>query len=259
MNLAIRPLWGLVLLVLAFALGMASMLGYFKYESTLKNLRRSALSLVAADVVDAIQRSIELSGQLQESPTLQALIERQFGASPLIVGIDILDEKGRILFSTEAQRRLTMAPAPWIKAAGVSAGGGWSVTENRTFVTGRIVTNSFGVALGGVAIRHDRAGFDHSLAQMRLYLAAVGWAVLGAAGVFATLALLGLGGLMRRDFALAARAFTGDTPTPSRRHAALEREMLAGRAGIEGAERAVTEVVSAMAASAITLPARSVP
>ncbi len=259
MSLPIRPLWGLVMLVLAFAVGMASVLNYFKYESTLKALQRSSLALVAAEAHDAMQRGLELGGLPAETRSMQVLIQRQLAASPLILGIDILDETGKIIFSTEAQRALTLAPAPWIKAGAASATGAWSVSEARAFVIGRIVKNSFNIAMGGVAIRYDRAGYDDKLAQMRFYLAGVGVAAISAGGVFAALGLFFLAGLMRRDFTVAGGVFSGNTPAPSRRRSALVREMLAARAGIEGAERAVAGVVSAMTDSAATVPARNVP
>lgn len=257
MNLGLRPLWLLILLVLTFAIGMASILNYFKYENTLKKLQRSTFHLVAADVHESLQRSLALGGSLAETPTLQDLIERQRGASPLILSIDILDATGMIIFSTEAQRVLTLAPAPWTKAGAASATGAWSVSDDRAFVIGRIVKNNFDIAVGGVALRYERAALDNKLAHMMLYLAGVGLVAMCAAGVLAFLGLLFLGGLIRRDFAVASSAFTGNTPAPSRRLTALEREMLAARAGIESAERAVAGVVSAMADSAATVSARS--
>lgn len=259
MNLAVRPLLLLVGLVLAFAVSLATLLNYFKYEATLKNLQRSSVALAVADVYDTMQKSTTIGLGLAENPALQGLIERQMGASRLILGIDILDETGRIVLSTEVQRVLTMAPAPWIKAVQGSGTNAWPVEDDLAFVIGRTVKNSFNVAVGGVAIRYERDGFEGKLAQMRLYLAGVGAVVLSAAWLCASMVLLVLGGLIRRDFAVAGDTFTGNTPAPSQRHSALAREMLACRAGIEDAERAVAQVVSTMADPAATVPACRAP
>jgi sensor histidine kinase regulating citrate/malate metabolism len=253
MNLNLRSILVILLLVFGFAIGMASLLNYFKLESTVKKLQRSRMAMVAGEVSDAMQRNLELGAALAESASLQQLIDRDRGADAAIIAIDIFDERGRVLFSTERTRAGLQIPDSWISAASRPVAGAWFVAEAQAFVTGLAVTNSFNVPVGGVSVRYQRAGLDASLAATRVYLGEVAMAVL-VCGVGLT--LLGLWALLarvRRDFLLAEDALS--LTVASADEGPLLRELAGFNAGADAAVLAI-ETIEAQLRGAVTEGAR---
>lgn len=240
MNLNLRSILVILLLVFGFAVGMASLLNYFKLESAVKKLQRSRMAMVAGEVSDAMQRNLELGAALAESASLQQLIDRDREADAAIVAIEVFDERGRVLFSTERARAGLQIPDSWISAASRPVAGAWFVTEPQAFVTGLAVTNSFNVPVGGVSVRYQRAGLDASLAATRVYLAEVAAAVLFCGVALTLFGLWALLARVRRDFSVAADALSltvapsGDGP--------LLRELAGFNAGADAAVLAIEKV-----------------
>lgn len=251
MNLSLRPFLMLLVLVLGFALGMASLLNYFKFESTVRKLQRSRIALITEDTSDAIGRSLSFSAELAASTTLQPLIERQLGADPLILSIDIIDEAGKTLFSTQAARVNQAAPADWLRRANRPNARDWFLAEPDAFVDGLNVANSFGVHVATVVVRYQRSGFDLTVAAMKHYLTRIGSiATLGAclvAGVLLALALLGV----RREFSAAAKMFDGSAPESSPR-GLLQNDARRFAAQCDAAERDIHQLGESLPAGPAT-------
>lgn len=196
MKSPLRRLVPLAVLILAFAIGMATLLNSFKFEATLERLQRSRLSAVSSDVADAARNSVALGLELEQMPTLNELVSRLSRADPLILGIDVFASDGRILYSSEAQRRGSAASSHWVGAAQHPAAREFFLREPADFVVGTPIRNSFDVVLGAVAVRYDRAPRDRSVALMNralltdaaiTFIVAAGLAVLGLLWLFARL------------------------------------------------------------------------
>lgn len=239
----------LLVLVLGFAVGMGSLLNYFKFESTVHKLQQSRIALVAAEAHAAMEKSLALGAVLAESATLQGLIERLRHADPLILTIDLLDEEGRAVLRTGGKRASHTVPSHWIKAAQRPGAHEWFRAEDDAFVVGRVVRNSFDVVTGSVVVRYERSGFDRMVKAMGLYLGEVGLISIAAAALLGNLVLLVLLLSVRRDFVALERWIAGDASMPSAGRTVLEREMRSFRASVGAAEREIEEIGESLSGS----------
>jgi hypothetical protein len=176
----LRRLLPLAVLILGFAIGMASLLNSFKFESTLERLQRSRLAAVSSDVADAARSSIAFGLALDQMPALAELVHRLQHADPLILGIDVFGEDGVVIYSSDAQRRGSAVPAGWLLAARRPGGRDFFARESSYFAVVSPIRNSFDVVLGAVAVRYDRKPLDGSVAKMQkrlLWYAGVAFAL----------------------------------------------------------------------------------
>lgn len=184
MQLTPRQAVWLVILVLGFAVGMASLLNGFKFNASLRSLQEARILQVSTTIQRALQKNFTFSSVLAENESAEVLIERHLAADPLIVGIDILDPAGVMVFSTDPARRGQLAPAAWQAAGRRALQPTWWRQEPDVFVSGLNVINSFGVQVACVVVRYQRAAFDARAAVMGREL------LVGAGQVWAVAALL---------------------------------------------------------------------
>ena len=231
MKLPLRPFLVLLLIVLGFSIGMATLLNYFKFESTIRTLEGSRFGLVAEDIGNNIELSLGLGLSFGEIGTLQELIERHRSSDVLILSIEVLDNGGRVRYSTRPERAGQAAPAGWLAALRRPE---WLRVEPDAFVAGRTMRNNFDVVIGGVAVRYDRGQTNAAVAEMGLRLIELGAAITAVLTLLGGATLSVLAKLTERAFVRAAAGFSG--PGPAIQASALEAEVRAFREGVERAE-----------------------
>ena len=209
MKLNLRPSLLLLAMLLVFSLGMASLLNYFKFESTVKKLQRDRISLIAEDVEQAVERGNSIGAELATSTTLQALLERQLKSDALVLLIEIFDENGKTLFSTDKTRIHQAVPSAWTSAAYRMKADQWSLAEDAAFVTGVVLKNSFDLTIGSVAIRYSRSGQNRTVAAMGGYIVGIGLSTALIAFVLCGLGFALLSLKMRGDAASTERMLDG--------------------------------------------------
>ena len=239
----LRPLLLLLAMLLVFSVGMASLLNYFKFESTVKKLQRDRISLIAEEVQKAVERGDSLGAELATNATIQAMIERQLKSDALVMLIEIFDENGKTLFSTDAARKNSVAPPAWTSAAYRLQKADWSLAEKTSFVTGIVLKNSFDLSIGSVAVRYDRNDLDRVVAGMGAHIVKIGLATAAGAFVLCGLAFALLSRIMRADVASAQQLpgehGTGQEAPMQRDMRILEQTAAAARNDIAGIERSL--------------------
>ena len=258
MNLNLRPLLLLLAMLLVFSIGMASLLNYFKFQSTVKKLQRDRISLIAGEVQRAVERGNSLGAELATSATIQAMIERQLKSDALVMLIEIFDENGKTLFSTDAARKDSVAPSAWTAAAYRLKTAQWSLAEKTSFVTGIVLKNSFDLTIGSVAVRYDRNGLDRTVAGMGRYIGKIGLATAAGTFVLCGLAFWLLSRMMRADAARAEQmpgengsGLDGPRLDGPAQDAPIQREMRALRQAAAAAKNAMAGIERSL------LPTRS--
>jgi hypothetical protein len=188
---------GVGILVCVFAIGMATFLNYFKYQSTLTQIVKARLLVIAYGIENSVQSALGLGMGFGEIGTLPQLIAREKGADPLITGIDLFDPSGRILYSTDRDRVGKPASPRWLEAAkGMQTKDrDWFALDEAEAATGISLKNSFDLTVGFVAVRYDNDDLRRNVAVMgkRLLVIAAG----AVAAVSVVVALL-LGVVLRR-------------------------------------------------------------
>jgi hypothetical protein len=107
-----RRLIGVAVAVCGFAVGMAGLLNYFKYRAAADRIVTDRLVVTGRSVENSIQGSLALGLQFTELGTMSAILDRERATDDLIVGIDVFDMDGRMLYSTDRLRANRPAPAP---------------------------------------------------------------------------------------------------------------------------------------------------
>ncbi len=181
--------------VCGFAVGMAGLLDYFKYRRTAEQLMEQRLHYIGNSIEANIVASLAVGLQFSEIGTLPATLERARALDDLIVGIDILDTEGQILYSTDRPRTGTHASEQWLKAAQTANGADWVMHSGADRAVGNVLQNSFGLVIGQVALRYSGERVQAAALQVAGDLALNAVAVFAVASLLATVML---GWVMRK-------------------------------------------------------------
>ena len=172
------------LVVSFFAVGMAAFLNYFKYKSTIGGIVKSRVLVVGRSIENSIQASLALGLQFTELATLPSQMEREKASDKLIQGIDVFDDTGQIIYSTDSTRVGQRVQRTWTESAARSKSTEWSAESSDDYVAGISLKNNFDLTVGYLALRYSRDYVDRAAS------AAARQIMLAALGAFAGIALI---------------------------------------------------------------------
>ena len=155
MDTTSRRMIAVAVTVCGFAVGMAGLLNYFKYRSTASRVVTERLIVTGKAIENSIQSAIGLGLQFSEISTLQSTLERERSTDALIVGIDVFDNQGNPLYSTDSLRATKRAPEAWLKATQKAGNGSWNAEDGFDAATGMTLKDNFEQAIGILAIRYS--------------------------------------------------------------------------------------------------------
>lgn len=182
-------------------------------DKTYDRLAETRFLFVSQSLKTALELNIGLGFPLAELRVSQELIEREKADDDQILAIEVLDETGRSLFSTDRGTVGEEAPGNWSQAIQMMGGQRWTVVERDAIVIGVPIVNDFERTVGYVALQYAKTYFDQRLDEFSESLTV--WGI----GIFAALALVLLVSTMSFTAASAARPrallaiFNGE-PTP---------------------------------------------
>lgn len=185
--------------VCGFAVGMAGLLNYFKYRSTANRIVAERLVVTGRAVENVVHVALDLGLQFSEIPTLPATLDRERGTDDLIQGIDIFDNDGKLLYSTDSSRLTRPAPAAWLAAIGSARGSHWMVEDETASAAGMSLKNAFGMTPAHLALRFSRDSLSDENAEVARELALNTFIVFVIASMFASTALLAVMRRLKRD------------------------------------------------------------
>ncbi|MES2772413.1 MAG: hypothetical protein V4623_10685 [Pseudomonadota bacterium] len=151
--------------------------------------------LIGTHVETTIQSALALGLSFPEIPTVDKLIERERASDSLIQGIDIFDNEGRVLYSTQKGYVGRVIDSASLQAAKEGADKPfWRIEAREYLSVGIGLQNNFGVTLGQLVIRYSRADLDLRTGNMGRSL--LFFSLFGLAAAFLVL-LIVLGALYR--------------------------------------------------------------
>lgn len=156
-------LFVVVAIVVTFAVGMATFLNYYKFNSLVGRLMHSRVTVIGNEIQDNVEKGLALGLSLQENNTLQGLIERELRSDELLKAITIFDDAGTVLYSTESVQQGKTVAKSWLKAASSSGFENWKISDRSSLVAGLPIRNNFGVTLGHVALSYTRKPLEHCM------------------------------------------------------------------------------------------------
>jgi hypothetical protein len=163
------------LVVSFFAVGMAAFLNYFKYKSTISGIVKSRMLVIGRGIETSVQASLSVGMQFMELGTMNALLTREKASDRLIRGIDVFDQTGQIIYSTDRNRVGEKVPSSWTEAAARSKTTDWAIEGIEEFVAGISLKNNFDLTVGYLALRYaaDEVERAAKIAGREILLAAL--------------------------------------------------------------------------------------
>lgn len=209
-----RPQMILVAIVVCmFAVGMAGFLNFFKYRSNAERILQERLVVTGKSIENSIQSSLALGLQFADLGTLPGTMERERATDDLILSIEIFDDQGKTLYSTDRLRATRNVPQSWLTAARQAKGSDWVVKNGTESAAGISIDNSFGLVLGYMALRYSEVMVNQTTNAVARELALTTFGIFALAATLASLALMAVMHRLVRDFA--AVEATLRSPEPS--------------------------------------------
>lgn len=114
-----------MVLVLLIVMGLIFMMSYFKFQTTLATLIQNRLTVISITVSESIESAIDLGLRLGEMSSAEEIIARAKRSDPGIASIQIFDNNGQILYSTQKEIADTNVPPYVLQALEKSDGRAW--------------------------------------------------------------------------------------------------------------------------------------
>lgn len=180
-------LFVILLVPLLLGAGLSAVAVYDYVRATHVRLARERLAVIAADVTDTIQASVDLGLGLSTLPQIQRRIEEVRRNNHGISGVTVYIVGGVVQFSTDRATIGELVPREWLALDGQLRATPWTAYIDQEILVGSPVINSFHQPIGGAVLRVSaaRLGLDQ-FPSFRL----VGTAGLGFLGLAVLLALV---------------------------------------------------------------------
>ena len=153
----------IAVLIAVFAVGMTTLLVTFKISNTQRELRHGRFDLTAREIDRVIEQGFSLGLSFGGLSALPTALTRRKSADGDVVAIDVIDRSGLIQYSTEPAHIGAIMPSKWQEAIRQQAvlksashtNQLWRLWQDEEYVAGTVVTNSFGIEEGYVAVRYS--------------------------------------------------------------------------------------------------------
>jgi len=178
-----------MILVLFIVMGLIFMMSYFKFQTTLATLIQNRLIVISITMGESIESAIDLGLGLGEMRTAEEVIARAKRDDPGIASIQIFDDKGQILYSTQKGMAGTNVPPYVLQAPEKSNDRAWRLDRGNYFVNGVSLLNSFDQMIGGIVLTYSKDAYNTKVAALtnsltrKSILIFVGFAILAFIGI----------------------------------------------------------------------------
>ena len=182
--------------ILMAGVAMTTGLSLDKFRRTHTDLLTSRFQFVVNDIRHRVETQMDLGLAL---PTLQDVSEELAAYQSndeTILSIEVFDETGAVLFSTDPSFIGDLVSENWVLAWRTNKNSQlWSLLEKDAGVVGVSIQNNLNQNVGSLALRYSRELLDLSVANQAERLLVIGLVV---AGVMALISLMGCVFLLRR-------------------------------------------------------------
>lgn len=201
--------------ILASTMLLTALFGFYRFEDEVSSLVRSRYSFVAFTIKKRVEDSLNLGFALRQLRQVQDAIELEKTRDEQIVGIEIYDSRGEILFNSDRGRIGASVPDEWLQPLAEPTGQPFALMDEDSHAVGLPLVNSLGKVEGAVVLVYPAGYVERELGGALWRLAGQ---MAGIVAVFAVLTILAasvaLSPVRRRLAAMEAALNTalGDTP-----------------------------------------------
>ncbi len=184
------------LVVCLFGALMSTLLTRAKLQDGLSRIVEARVLAAGRELARSVERAQGLGLNLAELDTLPALLERHRSVDPLIGTIDVFDEQGQVIASSERGRAGGQVPDAVRQVADRAGETPWSAEMDGERVAGVTLRTGFGLVIGHVGLRYAEDELTRAVdaADRRLMPAAALYF-----GLAAAVSILAVGWLARRE------------------------------------------------------------
>ena len=161
--------------ILGVGVAMMAVLSAQMYERTLSDFLNSRFEFELSDLRQRIESQIDLGIELGDLQSVPAELESNMHADSQILTIEVFDQTGTVLFSTDPSFVGDLVTEEWVNAwrAGRERDV-WSNLERDARVVGVPLRDNLGRDVGSLALRYSREFFDDSVAAQSTRLSLIG-------------------------------------------------------------------------------------
>ena len=182
--------------ILAAGVAMTTALSVHMFERTLAGILTSRFEFVLNDLRQRIETQMDLGLALPVLEGVPEELEEYLQADEQLLSIEVFDDTGIVLFSTDPSFVGDLAAEEWILAWRAGRGGEvWSDIQRDARVVGVSINDNLGREVGSIALRYSRDFFDDSVTTQASRLLVIGVVVVLAMAPFS---ILGAMILLRR-------------------------------------------------------------
>ena len=161
--------------ILAAGVAMTATLSQHMFERTLADFLTSRFEFELNDIRQRIQTQMDLGIALSELESVPEELEKYRRADEQILSIEIFDETGIVVFSTDPSFMGDLVTEDWVTAWRASRGRDvWANLERDARVVGVPLRDNLGRDVGSLALRYSRTGFDDTVAEQTARLVIIG-------------------------------------------------------------------------------------
>ncbi|MCB1886333.1 MAG: MFS transporter [Rhodocyclaceae bacterium] len=142
------------LVVCLFGALMSTLLTRAKLQDGLSQIVEARVLAAGRELARSVERAQGLGLNLAELDTLPALLERHRAVDPLIGTIDVFDEAGQVIASSEPARAGAAVPDAVRRVAERAGETPWSAELDGERVAGVTLRTGFGLVIGHVGLRY---------------------------------------------------------------------------------------------------------
>ncbi len=171
-----------IAIVLAVILGagaaMTGVLSIHKFERTFADFLTSRFQFVVNDVRQRIETQLDLGLALVSLENITEEMEAYLRSDEQILSIEVFDETGTVLFSTDPSFVGDLVSEDWVITWRSNRNKAlWSALESDAGVVGVPLRNNLSQDVGSLALRYSREFLDRSVSEQIERLLLVGVAV----------------------------------------------------------------------------------
>ncbi|CAA7612711.1 hypothetical protein [Magnetospirillum sp. UT-4] len=191
--------------ILVCTMALTAYFGYAKFAEQMSAQVQSRFSFVVFTIKRKVEDGLSLGFALRQLRQTQDTIELEKARDDRVLGIEIYDASGEVLFNTDRGGVGSAVPEAWIEVLKGAPGKAFSLTDEEAGVVGMPLVNTLGKVEGAVVLRYPAAYLEQGLGEMlgRLAFELV-LVVSGFAMVAAVAAYVLLGAVTRRLGAMEA-------------------------------------------------------
>ena len=211
-----------IFLILTLAVSLTGLMNHYKHRKFLSDLRRDRHALVLQDIAHTIESSLSLGLAVAALPGVNPALQTATSRHSGVLSIEMFDEQGTVLYSSDESLRGDLVSKEWASAWNAAVEPVWARVEHDAHVVGVRVHDSLGRAVGSLALRYSRTGFDNDVRAMALRITFLcGVVLVGFATIGTVLAVVLTRKLRRRLQSMraaleqASEELTGIEPDPS--------------------------------------------